>query len=69
MKTVCSIAFALLFTIPAAAGVLRVQLDDVIHPISDEFVGRALDEAAAKKADAVVIEAARREGSKPRCAR
>ncbi len=38
------------------AAVLRVVLDDLIHPISDEFVGRALDEAARTKADVVVIE-------------
>jgi membrane-bound serine protease (ClpP class) len=38
------------------AAVLRVVVDDLIHPISDEFVGRALDEAARTKADVVVIE-------------
>jgi membrane-bound serine protease (ClpP class) len=56
MKTVCRIALALLLSLPASAAVLRVQVDGMIHPISDEFVGRALDEAAATKADAVVIE-------------
>jgi membrane-bound serine protease (ClpP class) len=38
------------------AAVLRVVVDDLIHPISDEFIGRALDEAARTKADVVVIE-------------
>ena len=28
----------------------------MIHPISDEFIGRALDQAAAQNNDAVVIE-------------
>ena len=40
----------------AAADIVRVELDDMIHPISDEYVGRALDDAAARKADAVLIE-------------
>jgi len=47
---------ALLLGSPLRADVLRVTVDDMIHPISDEFVGRALDEAAARKADVVVLE-------------
>jgi membrane-bound serine protease (ClpP class) len=43
-------------TFPAHAAVLRVVVDDLIHPITDEFIGRALDEAARTKADVVVIE-------------
>lgn len=39
----------------AAAEIVRVELDDMIHPISDEYVGRALDHAAARNADAVLI--------------
>ncbi|HET8774574.1 MAG TPA: nodulation protein NfeD [Thermoanaerobaculia bacterium] len=39
----------------AAADIVRVELDDMIHPISDEYVGRALDHAAARNADAVLI--------------
>lgn len=46
----------LLVAASAGADIIRVELDDMIHPISDEFVGRALDEAAARKADAVLIE-------------
>lgn len=41
---------------PVHAAVLRVVVDDMIHPITDEFIGRALDEAARTKADVVVIE-------------
>ncbi len=41
---------------PAAADLIRVELDNMIHPISDEYVGRALDEAARLNADAVLIE-------------
>jgi membrane-bound serine protease (ClpP class) len=40
----------------AGADIVRVELDAIIHPMSDEFVGRALDDAAARKADAVLIE-------------
>ncbi|HJQ40686.1 MAG TPA: nodulation protein NfeD, partial [Thermoanaerobaculia bacterium] len=38
------------------AAVLRVEVDDMIHPISDEYIGRALDQAAARRADAVLLE-------------
>jgi membrane-bound serine protease (ClpP class) len=48
---------ALLVVAPVVhAAVLRVVLADVIHPIADEFIGRALDEAERIHADAVVIE-------------
>ena len=46
----------ILAAIPAEADVLRVVVDDMIHPISDEYVGQALDAAAARNADAVLIE-------------
>jgi membrane-bound serine protease (ClpP class) len=39
----------------AFADVIRVEVEGVIHPIADEYVGRALEMAAAKKADAVVL--------------
>lgn len=39
----------------ASADVVRVELDAMIHPISDEYVGRALDDAARRRADAVVL--------------
>ena len=41
---------------PVSADVLRVQLDDTIHPVADEYIGRALDAAAARNAEAVIIE-------------
>jgi len=56
MKRLLLPALLLLLAANAHAAVLRVVVDDVIHPISDEFVGRALDEAARTKAEAVVIE-------------
>jgi membrane-bound serine protease (ClpP class) len=50
------VLLALLVAPVAGADVLRVELDGVIHPISAEYVGRAIDEAARRKADAVVVE-------------
>lgn len=46
----------LLVTLPTRAAILHVVVDDMIHPVSDEFIGRALDEAAAKKHQAVILE-------------
>lgn len=40
----------------ASAAIVRIRIDDMIHPITDEFVGRALDEAAAVHAESVLIE-------------
>lgn len=45
-----------LVTTTASADVLRVEVRGVIHPIASEYVGRAIDEAARQKADAVVLE-------------
>src|SRR6185295_1233166 len=38
------------------ASVLRLNINDMIHPISDEFIGRALDQAQREHDDAVIIE-------------
>ncbi|MDP9191259.1 MAG: nodulation protein NfeD [Acidobacteriota bacterium] len=56
MKRLLAFALIALFAPITHAAVLRVVVDDLIHPISDEFIGRALDEAAKTKADVVVIE-------------
>ncbi len=55
MKRLLAVGFLLLAPV-AHAAVLRVVVDGVIHPMADEFVGRALEEAVRIKADAVVIE-------------
>jgi membrane-bound serine protease (ClpP class) len=39
----------------AHANVLRLNVNDMIHPISDEFIGRALDQAQREHDDAVII--------------
>ncbi|HEX8153552.1 MAG TPA: nodulation protein NfeD [Thermoanaerobaculia bacterium] len=41
---------------PAGAAVLKVVVDDVIHPISEEIIDRALAAGAAQNAEAVIIE-------------
>ena len=57
MKRILVLA-VVMFAVTAAASaeVVRVTVDDMIHPISDEFIGRGLDAAAQKHADAVLIE-------------
>ena len=40
----------------ASADVVKVVVDDMIHPITAEYIARALDYAQRQKADAVLIE-------------
>lgn len=49
-------ALAALAALPARADVLRLNLNDMIHPMTDEFIQRGLERAASEHADAVVIE-------------
>jgi membrane-bound serine protease (ClpP class) len=51
-------AVLLLLLVPAAASadVLKIVVHDTIHPISDEFIGRALQQAEQEHDDAVLIE-------------
>jgi membrane-bound serine protease (ClpP class) len=39
----------------ASANVLRLNVNDTIQPISDEFIGRALDQAQREHDDAVIL--------------
>ncbi|HEX7829064.1 MAG TPA: nodulation protein NfeD [Thermoanaerobaculia bacterium] len=55
MKHALVAALTLLLAPILTADVVRVEVDGVIHPIADEYVGRAIDAAAAQKADAVVL--------------
>src|SRR5438128_10815952 len=50
--TVASLAFAL----TANASILRITVNDMIHPISDEYIGRALADAARSHDVAMVID-------------
>ena len=57
MKRLAVLLLALSVSVPAsAAGILRLRLHDMIHPIAEEFIERGLDQAAGKNASAVVIE-------------
>jgi membrane-bound serine protease (ClpP class) len=47
--------FALALSSRASAEVVKIVVDDMIHPISDEFIGRAIDQAREEKASAVLI--------------
>src|SRR6516162_7306328 len=40
----------------SAADVVKVRVDDTIQPITDEYVGRAIERARQSNADAVLIE-------------
>lgn len=52
------LAGLLLFVLSAAssAEVLKIVVDDAIHPITDEYIGRAIAEAERSKAQALLIE-------------
>jgi membrane-bound serine protease (ClpP class) len=56
MRRLLLLAAALLLAFPAGAAVLRVAIKDTIHPITDEFIGRALEQAARDHDEAVLIE-------------
>jgi membrane-bound serine protease (ClpP class) len=56
-KTVAlAVAALLLAPALARADVLKLVVHDTIHPISDEFIARALDQAKREHAEAVLIE-------------
>lgn len=49
-------ASLLLICVPAGAQVLKITVDDTIQPITDEYIGRAIDEATRNKDQALLIE-------------
>jgi membrane-bound serine protease (ClpP class) len=53
-----ALALAALLTtaaLHAHASVLRLNVNDMIHPISDEFIGRGIDQAEREHDDAVIL--------------
>lgn len=56
MKRIAVFVAALALALTARGAVLQITVNDMIHPISDEFIGRALAEAQRTHADAVLIE-------------
>ena len=55
-RPILALAILLAAGFTARADVLRIDVDDMIHPISDEFIGRAIDAAAERNCEAVLIE-------------
>ncbi len=56
MRRAFLLAAGLLISLSANATVLRITVNDMIHPISDEYIGRALANAAKARDEAMVIE-------------
>src|SRR5437868_14983386 len=57
MKTVfVSVLLFLLCGFSAAADVYKIDIDDTIQPVSEDYIARAIDTAQSKNADAVIIE-------------
>src|SRR3954469_21514533 len=56
MRRALAVIAFLAATVQLHASVLRLNINDMIHPISDEFVGRAIDQAQREHDDAVIIE-------------
>ena len=56
MKRALIAASSLLFALTANGSVLRIRVNDMIHPISDEYIGRALADAARAHDSAVIID-------------
>src|SRR5258708_3550917 len=59
MKLLCGLMLAgilLSASLPASAEVLKIVVNDTIHPITEEYIGRALAEAERNKDQALLIE-------------
>src|SRR5438477_5130926 len=56
MKRALIATSSLLFALTANGSVLRIRVNDMIHPISDEYIGRALADAARDHDSAVIID-------------
>ncbi len=52
----CFVLLAVLSASFAAADIVKIRVDDTIQPISDEYIGRAIERARQTNADAVLIE-------------
>ena len=53
----CSLLALLFFvSLPASAEVLKIVVDDTIQPITEEYIGRAIDEAQRRHDQALLIE-------------
>ncbi|HWY19893.1 MAG TPA: nodulation protein NfeD [Candidatus Acidoferrum sp.] len=55
-RTLLALVAALVFTSVASAEVLKIVINDTIQPITEEYIARAIDEAARRNDQAVLIE-------------
>ena len=56
LRLASSLLCVLALAAAASAEVLRIDINDAIHPITDEYIGRAIAEAQARKDQALLIE-------------
>ena len=56
LSAILSVLAITLSSLPASAEILKIVVDDTIQPISEEYISRAIDEAARRNAQAVLIE-------------
>src|SRR5450631_3516593 len=55
-RWLCVIGVLLGASVPSSAEVLKIVINDTIHPITEEYIGRALAEAERNKDRALLIE-------------
>src|SRR6478672_2149018 len=57
-RWLCGVLIGVLLgaSVPSSAEVLKIVVNDAIHPITEEYIGRALTEAERSKDQALLIE-------------
>src|SRR3974377_1110986 len=55
LLTILAVVF-LSTAVLSASSIVKIRIDDTIQPISDEYIGRAIEQARQTNADAVLIE-------------
>jgi len=56
MRRIFLTCLTLALSVGANAQIIRVKVDDTIQPVTEEYIARAIDQAAAQHADAVLLE-------------
>ncbi len=56
LRSVLFVATFVLYSLTASAEILKIVVNDTIQPISQEYISRAIDEAARRNDQAVLIE-------------
>lgn len=55
-RSALCLALLMVCSVAASATIIKIKVDDTIQPVSDEYIGRALERARQSNADAVLIE-------------